>query len=87
MIYFSDIGLDIQDSMGRHEVGLVENSDKVPVNDDKGCKFSSKFQINKVSFGFLFFLYTWKFLIKFWCSVMVVTFICRQFNTESTSPV
>ena len=43
-----DIGLDIQDSMGRHEVGLVENSQKVPINNEKGCIFTSKFFINKV---------------------------------------
>lgn len=48
--YFSlDIGIDIQDDMGRHEVGLVENTDKLPVNEGKGCLFTTSFQINKVT--------------------------------------
>jgi len=46
------LGMDIQDSMGRHEVGLVENTDKVPVNDGKGCLFTSSFQISKVPGNF-----------------------------------
>lgn len=46
------LGMDIQDSMGRHEVGLVENTEKVPMNDGKGCLFSCKFHINKVPGNF-----------------------------------
>ncbi|XP_076825366.1 endoplasmic reticulum-Golgi intermediate compartment protein 1-like [Clavelina lepadiformis] len=46
------LGMDIQDSMGRHEVGLVENSDKLPVNQGRGCLFTSSFQINKVPGNF-----------------------------------
>ena len=45
---FLDIGLDIQDAMGRHEVGLVENSQKDPINNEKGCVFTTNFFINKV---------------------------------------
>lgn len=41
------VGLDIQDDMGRHEVGFVENTEKMPLFDGKGCRFQGKFQINK----------------------------------------
>lgn len=43
----SDLGLDIQDDLGRHEVGFVENTIKNPVGD-KGCIFEANFLINKV---------------------------------------
>lgn len=47
------IGLDIQDDMGRHDVGFVENTEKVPLGDDgKGCNFHATFQINKVPGNF-----------------------------------
>nr|CAB3243438.1 endoplasmic reticulum-Golgi intermediate compartment protein 1 [Phallusia mammillata] len=46
------LGMDIQDSMGRHEVGLVENTDKVPINQGEGCLFTSRFNINKVPGNF-----------------------------------
>jgi len=46
------IGLDIQDSMGRHEVGFVDNTDKTPINDGEGCIFTSSFKINKVPGNF-----------------------------------
>ena len=42
-----DIGLDIQDDLGRHEVGFVENTVKLPINDE-GCLFEANFLINKV---------------------------------------
>ncbi|CAL1544392.1 unnamed protein product [Lymnaea stagnalis] len=42
------IGLDIQDDMGRHEVGFRDNTHKDPVNEAKGCRFESHFLINKV---------------------------------------
>ncbi|XP_071033182.1 endoplasmic reticulum-Golgi intermediate compartment protein 1 isoform X3 [Parasteatoda tepidariorum] len=49
----SVIGLDIQDEMGRHEVGFVENTEKVPVGpDNKGCRFEGSFYINKVPGNF-----------------------------------
>lgn len=44
----SDIGLDIQDDMGRHEVGFRDNTYKEPLNEGKGCRFESHFLINKV---------------------------------------
>jgi len=46
------VGLDIQDSMGRHEVGFVENTDKIPINNGEGCIFTSSFRINKVPGNF-----------------------------------
>ena len=44
----TDLGLDIQDDMGRHEVGFKDNTVKTPVGDE-GCRFESHFLINKVS--------------------------------------
>ena len=58
MSYFLDyilpfilvLGLDIQDEMGRHEVGFVENTLKTPLGPDKkGCRFEGRFYVNKVS--------------------------------------
>ncbi|CAG0912935.1 unnamed protein product [Notodromas monacha] len=46
------VGLDIQDEMGRHEVGFVENTAKVPIENNAGCLFSSTFHINKVPGNF-----------------------------------
>ncbi|KAH9500921.1 Endoplasmic reticulum-Golgi intermediate compartment protein 1 [Bulinus truncatus] len=46
------IGLDIQDDMGRHEVGFRDNTHKESVNDAKGCRFESHFLINKVPGNF-----------------------------------
>uniref|UniRef100_A0A914X8Y3 Endoplasmic reticulum-Golgi intermediate compartment protein 1 n=1 Tax=Plectus sambesii TaxID=2011161 RepID=A0A914X8Y3_9BILA len=46
------IGIDIQDEKGRHEVGYVSNTDKVPLTDTNGCRFSSQFEINKVPGNF-----------------------------------
>lgn len=46
------VGLDIQDDMGRHEVGFVENTEKFPLNEGKGCRFEGKFYINKVPGNF-----------------------------------
>lgn len=45
------MGLDIQDDMGRHEVGFVENTEKTPVG--AGCRFEGKFYIHKVNKYFL----------------------------------
>lgn len=45
----SVVGLDIQDEMGRHEVGHIDNSMKVPLNHGAGCRFEGEFTINKVS--------------------------------------
>lgn len=45
---FSVVGLDIQDEMGRHEVGHIDNSMKIPLNQGDGCRFEGEFTINKV---------------------------------------
>ncbi|XP_064465838.1 endoplasmic reticulum-Golgi intermediate compartment protein 1-like isoform X1 [Ornithodoros turicata] len=46
----SVVGLDIQDDMGRHEVGFVENTEKTPVGE--GCRFEGKFFVHKVPGNF-----------------------------------
>lgn len=47
------LGIDIQDDMGRHEVGFVENTVKTPLGkDQEGCLFEARFQINKVPGNF-----------------------------------
>lgn len=48
------VGLDIQDEMGRHEVGHIDNSMKIPLNQGDGCRFEGEFSINKVSLECLF---------------------------------
>uniref|UniRef100_T1IQS3 Endoplasmic reticulum vesicle transporter C-terminal domain-containing protein n=1 Tax=Strigamia maritima TaxID=126957 RepID=T1IQS3_STRMM len=45
------IGLDIQDDLGRHEVGFVENIEKIKIQND-GCQFNGRFYINKVPGNF-----------------------------------
>ena len=52
----SDVGLDIQDDLGRHEVGMVQNINRTPTRDGAGCHFKAHFSINKVyTKKFLFF--------------------------------
>ncbi|XP_031754679.1 endoplasmic reticulum-Golgi intermediate compartment protein 1 isoform X1 [Xenopus tropicalis] len=46
------VGLDIQDEMGRHEVGHIDNSMKIPINNAHGCRFEGFFSINKVPGNF-----------------------------------
>jgi len=46
------VGVDIQDDMGRHEVGFVDNTEKTELNSGEGCLFHSTFQINKVPGNF-----------------------------------
>jgi hypothetical protein len=46
------LGLDIQDNMGRHEVGFVDNVNRVPYNNGQGCQFIAKFKVNKVPGNF-----------------------------------
>ncbi len=46
------LGIDIQDDMGRHEVGFVENTLKTPINGDSGCLFEARFHINRVPGNF-----------------------------------
>ena len=49
------LGIDIQDDMGRHEVGFVENTIKTPIGaEEEGCLFEARFHINKVRFMFAF---------------------------------
>jgi len=45
------VGLDIQDDLGRHEVGFVEDTEKVPLPVG-GCRFEGKFFVNKVPGNF-----------------------------------
>lgn len=43
------LGIDIQDDMGRHEVGFVENTVKTPIGmNEEGCLFEARFHVNKV---------------------------------------
>ncbi|KAJ8798001.1 hypothetical protein J1605_016884 [Eschrichtius robustus] len=46
------VGLDIQDEMGRHEVGHIDNSMRIPLNNGVGCRFEGQFSINKVPGNF-----------------------------------
>jgi len=47
------VGLDIQDDMGRHEVGHMEDTQKHPVGENgAGCRYESQFSINKVPGNF-----------------------------------
>lgn len=46
------VGLDIQDENGRHEVGFVDNTEKVTIEAGLGCRLESRFQINKVAGNF-----------------------------------
>ena len=48
----SVVGLDIQDDMGRHEVGFLENTVKEDLDGGKGCRFEGHFMINKVPGNF-----------------------------------
>ncbi|XP_071545931.1 endoplasmic reticulum-Golgi intermediate compartment protein 1-like [Panulirus ornatus] len=45
------VGLDIQDDLGRHEVGFIENTVKNPIGEE-GCLFEANFLINKVPGNF-----------------------------------
>ena len=47
-ILSTDVGLDIQDDQGRHEVGFVNNTQKTPIMEGNGCLFEANFVINKV---------------------------------------
>ncbi|XP_063435409.1 endoplasmic reticulum-Golgi intermediate compartment protein 1-like isoform X1 [Mytilus trossulus] len=46
------VGIDIQDDMGRHEVGFQDDTQKIEVNEGKGCRMESHFVINKVPGNF-----------------------------------
>lgn len=46
------IGLDIQDDMGRHEVGHLENTERIELSGGTGCRFEGNFKINRVPGNF-----------------------------------
>ena len=46
------LGLDIQDDLGRHEVGFIDNTVKNDINDGQGCRMQISFKINKVPGNF-----------------------------------
>lgn len=46
------IGLDIQDDMGRHEVGHLENTERIEMSGGTGCRFEGNFKINRVPGNF-----------------------------------
>jgi len=46
------LGVDIQDEMGRHEVGFSKNTRKDPINGGKGCLFITNIHIAKVPGNF-----------------------------------
>ncbi|CAH1785117.1 unnamed protein product, partial [Owenia fusiformis] len=47
------LGLDIQDDLGRHEVGFVENTEKTPLGrENEGCMFEAHFKISRVPGNF-----------------------------------
>eukprot|EP00794_Sanderia_malayensis_P005134 gene5134-5782_t len=46
------LGLDIQDEMGRHEVGFHENTNKIELNGGIGCRFEGTFHVNRVPGNF-----------------------------------
>ena len=39
--------MDIQDDLGRHEVGFVEDTSKLDINAGQGCRMKTIFKINK----------------------------------------
>ncbi len=52
-IFIKDLGLDIQDDLGRHEVGHIEDTLKQPFGiDNKGCRMAVSFKINRVPGNF-----------------------------------
>ncbi|CAJ0576217.1 unnamed protein product, partial [Mesorhabditis spiculigera] len=46
------LGVDIQDENGRHEVGFVDHTQRIPIDNGRGCLFQSQFEINKVPGNF-----------------------------------
>jgi hypothetical protein len=46
------VGIDIQDDLGRHEVGFIDNTLKLPENDGAGCRINASFTINRVPGNF-----------------------------------
>lgn len=46
------LGIDIQDDLGRHEVGFHENTFKTPENNGAGCRINATFKIARVPGNF-----------------------------------
>jgi hypothetical protein len=46
------LGIDIQDDLGRHEVGFHDNTFKTPENDGVGCRINATFKIARVPGNF-----------------------------------
>jgi len=46
------LGLDIQDDMGRHEVGFIEDTNKIDIEYGNGCRLRAAFQVNRVPGNF-----------------------------------
>ena len=46
------MGIDIQDDLGRHEVGFIDNTLKTPENNGAGCRINASFKINRVPGNF-----------------------------------
>jgi hypothetical protein len=46
------VGIDIQDDLGRHEVGFIDNTKKIPENNGQGCRINASFLINRVPGNF-----------------------------------
>jgi endoplasmic reticulum-Golgi intermediate compartment protein 1 len=49
---FTDLGIDIQDDLGRHEVGFIDDTAKIDINEGEGCRMKTKFKVNKVPGNF-----------------------------------
>ncbi len=49
---YLDVGIDIQDDLGRHEVGFIDNTFKTPENNGAGCRINASFKINRVPGNF-----------------------------------
>ncbi|CAF1105647.1 unnamed protein product [Rotaria magnacalcarata] len=46
------LGIDIQDDLGRHEVGFLENTVRTPDNNGAGCRINATFTIARVPGNF-----------------------------------
>ncbi|CAI9738810.1 Hypothetical predicted protein [Octopus vulgaris] len=46
------VGLDIQDEMGRRDIGIVDFSNKIEIENGAGCRYEANFRINKVPGNF-----------------------------------
>jgi hypothetical protein len=52
VLFFLVVGIDIQDDLGRHEVGFIDNTLKTPENNGVGCRINASFKINRVPGNF-----------------------------------